>query len=137
MKKETIFLEMVNLEETASDMQHRVNAELDPLWASPYQKHKAFTEQINNYRKYKNYLPNLIAVGESKYSDGLNAIVYKAIENKKVTFECVCFPGPCHLDVVREMVTDLLKEKGFEIVTNADEQKLKDLTTKTPTQEQS
>ena len=122
-----IFLNMVNLDETQTDAINRVNAELDPTWANPYNKAKSFTEQVSNYRKYKFYLPNNLFIENDVYVEGINSIVERAKETGKIVFECTCFPGPCHLDVVREIVTERLEAEGYKVHTNADVEKLAEL----------
>lgn len=119
MSKPVITINMVNSETTPRDVQHGVRPSERSAWSLPYNTPKSFTEHVRSYKKYQNFLSNVLFLQAEPYTSEFKALVEKAAIDRYVQFECTCYPNVCHMDALRERLTTALKDKGFDVVTNA------------------
>lgn len=115
-----IQLMMSNITHEGVDLVHQVSSFPNTVWANPYNNTRSFTDQVNNYKKYTNFLSNMLFLKVEPYVSEYDKLLERAIHDKKLVFECTCFPHPCHLDAIRERLTKDLQEKGFTVTTNRD-----------------
>lgn len=118
MDSNTIELMMSNVTNTPIDLVHQVTCFPGTVWECPYNPAKSIVDQTNNYRKYSHYLSNLFFLKSPTHISAYEKLFVKAINDKKVVFECTCFPGPCHLDALRIKLTKDLEAKGFTVKSN-------------------
>ena len=118
MQDKEIELNMSNISHTPIDLLHRVTSAKSTVWANPFNSGKYLSDQLSSYRKYKNYFSNMLYMEIEPYKQSYKELLDRAIKDKKLVFECTCFPGPCHMDVIRERLTKDLEEKGFKIKSN-------------------
>ncbi len=118
MSKEVIELLMSNVSKDPVDLIHQVTCYPGSAWENPFRPAKSIVDQNNNYRKYTHYLANALFLKVEPQTSAYNKLLVRAENIKKLVFECTCFPGPCHLDALRIMLTKELTEKGFNVVSN-------------------
>lgn len=118
MEKEIITLNMSNLVDTTMDLVHQVSCRPGSPWESPYPAVNSEVDRRNIFAKYTHHLANLLTLKIPAQVNGMQDLVDKAIKEKKLVFECVCYPEACHMDVVRIRLTERLKALGFEVKTN-------------------
>ncbi len=118
MTSKVIELRMSDVSTEPVDLLHQVISLPGTVWENPFNPAKSTVDQINNYKKYKHRLANFLFLESEPHTSEYKKLLARAIEKKKLVFECTCFPGPCHLDAVREELTRDLVGMGFNIVTN-------------------
>ena len=118
MASKTIELLMSNIAKDPVDLVHQVTAYPGSVWASPYKQAKSILDQTNNYRKYSHYLANALFLKADPQSQAYDRLLQRAIDLKKLVFECTCYPGPCHLDALRIQLTKDLEAMGYTIKSN-------------------
>lgn len=117
MSSKVVELRMSNINVEPFDLVHQVTAIPGSAWESPYGSSKTLLEQSKNYRKYKNYLSNFLFLKDEKLLNEYNKLLERAERDGLLVFECTC-TTICHLDAVRERLTEDLQNKGFTVTTN-------------------
>lgn len=117
MSSKVIELRMSNVSVEPFDLVHQVTALPGNTWACPYGSAKTVLEQTKNYRKYKNYLANMLFLKDEETVKEYNILLERAQRDGKLVFECTC-STICHLDAVRERLTEDLEKLGFTVTTN-------------------
>lgn len=118
MALKTIELLMSNISTEPVDLIHQVTAYTGSVWENPFKPAKSIIDQTNNYKRYSHYLANALYLKAAPHDLAYNKLLTRAIDLKKLVFECTCFPGPCHLDALRIQLTKDLKGLGFEVTSN-------------------
>lgn len=111
-------IKMSNIENEAVDLLHQVVSFKGTTWENPFPRSKSYTEHYFSYKKYKNFLSNCLHLGVEPIATEYKDLKERLIKDGKITFECTCFPNPCHLDAVRERLTIDLENLGFTIKSN-------------------
>lgn len=117
MSSKVIELRMSNVSVTPFDLVHQVSALPGSFWTSPYGNGKTVLEQSKNYRKYQNYFTNLLFLEDPDTTREYKLLLERAQRDHKLVFECTC-STICHLDAVRERLTEDLQKLGFTVTTN-------------------
>jgi hypothetical protein len=117
MSSKVIELRMSNVNVEPFDLVHQVSSLPGSVWASPNGQPKTVLEQSKNYRKYKHYFNNLLFLKDPALSNAYQELLERAQRDGKLVFECTC-NTVCHLDAVRERLTEDLQKLGFTVTTN-------------------
>jgi hypothetical protein len=111
-------IKMSNIENEAVDLLHQVVSFKGTTWENPFPRSKSYTEHYFNYKKYKNFLANSLFLEIEPMASEYKELKKNLIEKGKLTLECTCYPNPCHMDAIRERLTQDLEALGFTIKTN-------------------
>lgn len=117
MSSKVIELRMSNVSVEPFDLVHQVSALPGSFWTCPYGSPKTVLEQSKNYRKYKHYFSNLLFLEDEATIKEYQLLLERAQRDGKLVFECTC-STICHLDAIREKLTEDLQALGFTITTN-------------------
>ena len=117
MSSKVIELRMSNVSVEPFDLVHQVSGLPGSTWVCPYGSAKTVLEQAKNYRRYKNYFTNLIFLEDVEMVKEYQQLLDRAQRDNNLVFECTC-SNICHLDAVREKLTEDLEKLGFTVTTN-------------------
>ena len=117
MSKE-LEIKMSNIENEAVDLLHQVVSFKGTTWENPFPRSKSYTEHYFSYKKYKNFLSNCLHLEVEPIATEYKNLKERLIKDGKITLECTCCPNPCHLEALRERLTQDLESLGFTIKSN-------------------